>query len=100
MGAWQNTGAANQTTYAPFNPYATPVATTTPRDQYMTKDATVKFYQSPDAASSSLTLPANATLNVLETVTQNNKTWYKVQYNGQTGYVEAEDVYKRQAIRS
>ncbi len=90
VGAWQNTGAANQTTYAPFNPYATPVATTTPKDQYMTKDATVKFYQSPDAASSSLTLPANATLNVLETVTQNNKTWYKVQYNGQTGYVEAE----------
>ena len=90
VGTWQNTGAANQTTYAPFNPYATPVATTTPRDQYMTKDATVKFYQSPDAASSSLTLPANATLNVLETVTQNNKTWYKVQYNGQTGYVEAE----------
>ena len=90
VGTWQNTGAANQTTYAPFNPYATPVATTTPKDQYMTKDATVKFYQSPDAASSSLTLPANATLNVLETVTQNNKTWYKVQYNGQTGYVEAE----------
>ena len=90
VGTWPNTGAANQTTYAPFNPYATPVATTTPRDQYMTKDATVKFYQSPDAASSSLTLPANATLNVLETVTQNNKTWYKVQYNGQTGYVEAE----------
>ena len=90
VGAWQNTGAANQTTYAPFNPYATPVATTTPKDQYVTKDATVKFYQSPDAASSSLTLPANATLNVLETVTQNNKTWYKVQYNGQTGYVEAE----------
>ena len=56
----------------------------------MTKDATVKFYQSPDAASSSQTLPANATLNVLDTVTQNNKTWYKVQYNGQTGYVEAE----------
>ena len=23
-------------------------------------------------------------------MTQNNKTWYKVQYNGQTGYVEAE----------
>ena len=90
VGTWPNTGAANQTTYAPFNPYATPVATTTPKDQYMTKDATVKFYQSPDAASSSLTLPANATLNVLETVTQNNKTWYKVQYNGQTGYVEAE----------
>ena len=90
VGKWENTGATNQTTYAPFNPYATPVATTTPRDQYMTKDATVKFYQSPDAASSSLTLPANATLNVLETVTQNNKTWYKVQYNGQTGYVEAE----------
>ena len=90
VGTWQNTGATNQTTYAPFNPYATPVATTTPKDQYMTKDATVKFYQSPDAASSSLTLPANATLNVLETVTQNNKTWYKVQYNGQTGYVEAE----------
>ncbi len=90
VGTWQNTGAANQTTYAPFNPYATPVVTTTPKDQYMTKDATVKFYQSPDAASSSLTLPANATLNVLETVTQNNKTWYKVQYNGQTGYVEAE----------
>ena len=90
VGTWQNTGANTQNTYAPFNPYATPVATTTPRDQYMTKDATVKFYQSPDAASSSLTLPANATLNVLETVTQNNKTWYKVQYNGQTGYVEAE----------
>ena len=90
VGKWENTGATNQTTYAPFNPYATPVATTTPKDQYMTKDATVKFYQSPDAASSSLTLPANATLNVLETVTQNNKTWYKVQYNGQTGYVEAE----------
>ena len=90
VGKWENTGATNQTTYAPFNPYATPVATTTPRDQYMTKDATVKFYQSPDAASSSLTLPANVTLNVLETVTQNNKTWYKVQYNGQTGYVEAE----------
>ena len=90
VGTWPNTGAANQTTYAPFNPYATPVATTTPKDQYMTKDATVKFYQSPDAASSSLTLPANATLNVLETVTQNNKTWYKVQYNAQTGYVEAE----------
>ena len=82
VGKWENTGATNQTTYAPFNPYATPVATTTPKDQYMTKDATVKFYQSPDAASSSLTLPANATLNVLETVTQNNKTWYKVQYNG------------------
>ena len=90
VGTWQNTGANTQNTYAPFNPYATPVATTTPKDQYMTKDATVKFYQSPDAASSSLTLPANATLNVLETVTQNNKTWYKVQYNGQTGYVEAE----------
>ena len=90
VGKWENTGATNQTTYAPFNPYATPVATTTPKDQYMTKDATVKFYQSPDAASSSLTLPANATLNVLETVTQNNKTWYKVQYNAQTGYVEAE----------
>ena len=90
VGTWQNTGANTQNTYAPFNPYATPVATTTPRDQYMTKDATVKFYQSPDAASSSLTLPANATLNVLETVTQNNKTWYKVQYNGQTGYVETE----------
>ena len=90
VGTWQNTGANTQNTYAPFNPYATPVATTTPKDQYMTKDATVKFYQSPDAASSSLTLPANATLNVLETVTRNNKTWYKVQYNGQTGYVEAE----------
>ena len=90
VGTWQNTGANTQNSYAPFNPYATPVATTTPKDQYMTKDATVKFYQSPDAASSSLTLPANATLNVLETVTQNNKTWYKVQYNGQTGYVEAE----------
>ena len=90
VGTWQNTGTNTQNTYAPFNPYATPVATTTPKDQYMTKDATVKFYQSPDAASSSLTLPANATLNVLETVTQNNKTWYKVQYNGQTGYVEAE----------
>ena len=90
VGTWQNTGANTQNTYAPFNPYATPVATTTPKDQYMTKDATVKFYQSPDAASSSLTLPANATLNVLDTVTQNNKTWYKVQYNGQTGYVEAE----------
>ena len=90
VGTWQNTGANTQNTSAPFNPYATPVATTTPKDQYMTKDATVKFYQSPDAASSSLTLPANATLNVLETVTQNNKTWYKVQYNGQTGYVEAE----------
>ena len=90
VGTWQNTGANTQNTYAPFNPYATPVATTTPRDQYMTKDATVKFYQSPDAASSSQTLPANATLNVLDTVTQNNKTWYKVQYNGQTGYVEAE----------
>ena len=90
VGKWENTGANTQNTYPPFNPYATPVATTTPRDQYMTKDATVKFYQSPDAASSSLTLPANATLNVLETVTQNNKTWYKVQYNGQTGYVEAE----------
>ena len=90
VGTWQNTGANTQNTYAPFNPYATPVATTTPKDQYMTKDATVKFYQSPDAASSSQTLPANATLNVLETVTQNNKTWYKVQYNGQTGYVEAE----------
>ena len=90
VGAWQNTGTNTQNTYAPFNPYATPVATTTPKDQYMTKDATVKFYQSPDAASSSLTLPANATLNVVETVTQNNKTWYKVQYNGQTGYVEAE----------
>ena len=90
VGTWQNTGANTQNTYAPFNPYATPVATTTPKDQYMTKDATVKFYQSPDAASSSLTLPTNATLNVLETVTQNNKTWYKVQYNGQTGYVEAE----------
>ncbi len=90
VGTWQNTGTNTQNTYAPFNPYATPVATTTPKDQYMTKDATVKFYQSPDAASSSLTLPANATLNVVETVTQNNKTWYKVQYNGQTGYVEAE----------
>ena len=90
VGTWQNTGTNTQNTYAPFNPYATPVATTTPKDQYMTKDATVKFYQSPDAASSSLTLPANATLNVLDTVTQNNKTWYKVQYNGQTGYVEAE----------
>ena len=90
VGTWQNTGANTQNTYAPFNPYATPVATTTPKDQYMTKDATVKFYQSPDAASSSQTLPANATLNVLDTVTQNNKTWYKVQYNGQTGYVEAE----------
>ncbi len=90
VGAWQNTGTNTQNTYAPFNPYATPVATTTPKDQYMTKDATVKFYQSPDAASSSQTLPANATLNVLDTVTQNNKTWYKVQYNGQTGYVEAE----------
>ena len=90
VGTWQNTGTNTQNTYAPFNPYATPVATTTPKDQYMTKDATVKFYQSPDAASSSQTLPANATLNVLDTVTQNNKTWYKVQYNGQTGYVEAE----------
>ena len=90
VGTWQNTGTNTQNTYAPFNPYATPVATTTPKDQYMTKDATVKFYQSPDAASSSQTLPANATLNVLDTVTQNNKTWYKVQYNSQTGYVEAE----------
>ena len=90
VGKWQNTGVTNQTTYAPFNPYATPVATAAPKDQYVTKDATVKFYQSADAASSSLTLPANATLDVLETVTQNNKTWYKVQYNGQTGYVEAE----------
>ena len=90
VGKWENTGANTQNTYAPFNPYATPVVTTTPKDQYMTKDATVKFYQSPDAASSSLTLPANATLNVLETVTKDNKKWYKVQYNGQTGYVEAE----------
>lgn len=37
VGTWQNTGANTQNTYAPFNPYATPVATTTPKDQYMSQ---------------------------------------------------------------
>ena len=34
VGVWQNTGVTNQTTYQPFNPYATPVPTTKPKDLF------------------------------------------------------------------
>ena len=90
VGSWQNTGTGSQSTYAPFNPYATPAVTAQAQGQYVTKDGTVKLYNGTDAASGGTTLPANATFKVIGTVDKNNKKWYQVEYDGKTGYIEAD----------
>ena len=78
----------NQTTYQPFNPYATPVATLSPKGQYQTETAGVKLYAMANTAANATTLPKDAQVEVTGTVTMNGKTWYSVIYNGQTGYLE------------
>ncbi|MBR5545985.1 MAG: SH3-like domain-containing protein, partial [Clostridia bacterium] len=89
VGVWQNTGVTNTTTYQPFNPYATPVATTNPKGSYTVKAENVKFHQMASDASSSVTLPKGAEIEIKGTVTANGKTWYQVTYDGRNGYVDA-----------
>jgi len=89
VGAWQNTGATTQSSYQPFNPYATPVATTNPKGDYITTTADVKFHQMANDTSTSVTLPKGAELTIAGTVTANGKTWYQVSYDGRNGYVDA-----------
>ena len=89
VGVWQNTGVTNQTTYQPFNPYATPVATTNPKGSYTVTSADVKFYQMASENSTAVTLPKDAEITIAGTVTANGKTWYQVTYDGRNGYVDA-----------
>ena len=89
VGAWQNTGATTQTSYQPFNPYATPVPTTNPKGDYVTTTADVKFYQMASDTSPSVTLPKGAELTIAGTISANGKTWYQVTYDGRNGYVDA-----------
>ncbi len=92
VGVWQNTGATTQTTYQPFNPYATPVPTTSPKGTYTVDSADVKFHQMASDNSSSVTLPKDAEITIAGTVQANGKTWYQVTYDGRNGYVDASAV--------
>ena len=92
VGVWQNTGVANQNTYQPFNPYATPVATTNPKGSYTVTAEDVKFYQMASDSSQSVTLPKDAEITIAGTVTANGKNWYQVTYDGRNGYVDASAV--------
>ena len=90
VGTWQNTGVSTQTSYAPFNPYATPVPTPAVRGEYTTASADVKMYDSTGENAASTTLPQNAKLSVNDKVAINGTDWYIVTYNGRTGYVKAD----------
>ena len=92
VGVWQNTGVTNTTTYKPFNPYATPVATTNPKGSYTVGSADVKFHQMASDTSTAITLPKDAEITIAGTVTANGKTWYQVTYDGRNGYVDASAV--------
>lgn len=95
VGVWQNTGVTNTTTYKPFNPYATPVATTNPKGSYTVNAADVKFHQMASDSSTAVTLPKDAEITIAGTVTANGKTWYQVTYEGKNGYVDAAAVLNK-----
>ncbi len=92
VGAWQNTGVNTQTSYQPFNPYATPVPTATPKGDYVTATNDVKFHQMANDTSGSVTLPKGAEVTIAGTIVANGKTWYQVTYDGKNGYVDASTV--------
>ena len=101
VGTWQNTGVAPQTSYEPFNPYATPSATVSPQGLYTTTSAEVKFYETASESAEYTTLPEDATLTVSSQMTVDGKDWYSVTYDGKTGYVEADaDISKVTASES
>ena len=91
VGAWQNTGVTTQSTYQPFNPYATPAATAVPNGTYTTQSQT-KLYQSANTNSGSVTLPANTEIKITGTVTLSSTRWYAVSYDGKTGYIKADEL--------
>ena len=88
VGQWQNPNLGPQASYQPFNPYATPVATLSPKGEYQTETAGVKLYDMASTAANATSLPKDARVEVTGTVTMNGKTWYTVVYNGKTGYME------------
>ena len=91
MGAWQNPNASVQTTWQPFNPYATPAATAVPNGNYTT-DAETKFYQSANTNSGAVTLPKGSEIKITGIVTLSSMKWYAVTYDGKTGYIRADDL--------
>ena len=91
VGSWQNPNAGVQSTYQPFNPYATPAATAVPNGTYTT-DADTKFYQSANTNSGAVTLPKGAEIKITGTVMLSSTKWYAVTYDGKTGYIRADDL--------
>ena len=90
VGTWQNTGVTTQSSYAPFNPYATPVPTPEVRGEYTTTSADVKLYDATGENATYTTLPQNAKLTVNDKAAINGTEWYIVSYNGKRGYVKAD----------
>ena len=88
VGVWQNPAVNPQTSYQPFNPYATPVPTTSPRGEYILDSANVKLYALANENSTFVTLPQGAEISIAGTVQANGKTWYQVTYEGRNGYVD------------
>ncbi|MBQ7849570.1 MAG: hypothetical protein IJ343_07615, partial [Clostridia bacterium] len=91
VGAWQNPNAGVQSTWQPYNPYATPAATAVPNGTYTT-DADTKFYQSANTNSGAVTLPKGAEIRITGTVMLSGTKWYAVTYDGKTGYIRSDDL--------
>ncbi len=91
VGTWQNPSLNTQATYQPFNPYATPAATAVPNGTYTTQTE-IKFYQSANTNSTSVTLPKDAEIKITGTVTLSSTKWYAVTYDGKMGYVKADEL--------